>query len=226
MKKLATVTSAGILSVAVAGSIVSPAFAWHPKGTITKSVQDITSGSSLEAADTADAAVNAKPGDILEYVVEVKNVADPASDHYNDMAYTVVTDTLPDGVSLISDPAKRNLSDDLGTLVPGQSKTVKYQVKVTASTDTTITNKACFTADSTVKDNPQQGCDIAVVKVTVPAPAPAPAPTPAPTPTPPAPAQPATLPNTGTGSSVLFAGLFGGIVGYGAYLLRLKRKTA
>ena len=59
-----------------------------------------------------------------------------------------------------------NITESLGTLKPGQSVTKEYLVKVTAKTNGSIKNTACFTGDSEVKDNPKQGCNPAVVKVT------------------------------------------------------------
>ncbi|HEX6415980.1 MAG TPA: hypothetical protein VFZ62_00455, partial [Candidatus Saccharimonadales bacterium] len=94
--------------------------------------------------------------------------AKPADKNWNDLAYIKMTDTLPAGVELVSNPAQRTITENLGTLKPGQSVTKEYLVKVTAKTNGTIKNTACFTGDSEVKDNPKQGCNPAVVKVTVP----------------------------------------------------------
>jgi uncharacterized repeat protein (TIGR01451 family) len=235
MNKIKKLASAGALSVVIAGSIVSPALAWHPKGMITKSVQNVTAGGSLQDANSASSAVSAKPGDVLNYVIEVKNIAAPAQKQYNDMAFTVVTDTLPAGVELVSNPTNRTLSEDMGTILPGKSAKVTYQVKVTAATNRVVTNKACFSADSVVKDNPQKGCDDAVVNVTVPQPpvTPTPPSTPAPTvtPVPVTPAavttpQPAVLPNAGVGTLAPVIGLLTAAAGYVGYMLHLKRRTA
>ncbi|MDB5181716.1 MAG: hypothetical protein JWP13_479 [Candidatus Saccharibacteria bacterium] len=229
MSKLSRFATASVLSVVVAGSMTSTAFAWHPKGTITKSVQNMTSTGALSAADTPATAVSVKQGDILNYVIEVKNVAAPADKQYNDMAFTVVTDTLPAGVELVSNPSTRTLKHDMGLILPGQSKKVEYQVKVTSTTNNgVVTNKACFTADSVVKDNPQKGCDDAVVKVTVPVTPQAPEqtkpvqPAPAPqTPATPAPAQPQTLPAAGAG---VLAPLFAVFATVGGYIVSMKRR--
>jgi len=167
----------GIKALALAVSVssilalasASPALAWHPKGEITKYVQNQTTGSALSDANTAAQAVTAKPGDVLKYVIEVRNTGAASSNGSNDMAFTKLTDTLPAGVELVSNPSQRTISENLGTIKPGQKVTKEYQVKVTSKTDgDVITNKACFTGDSEVKDNPQSGCDNAVVKVSVP----------------------------------------------------------
>jgi uncharacterized repeat protein (TIGR01451 family) len=166
MKVSKMLALASVTGIVAAGAVATPAFAWHPKGEITKSVQNQTSGSPLSDANTASEAVAAKPGDTLKYVIEVRNSG--ATGKSNEMHFTKLTDTLPDGVQLIADPAKRTISEDLGTIAPGQKVTKEYLVKVTATKDGTIENKACFTGDSEVKDNPQQGCEVATVKVTTP----------------------------------------------------------
>lgn len=227
MSKLSLFSTAAVLSVVVAGSVVAPAYAWHPKGTIIKSVQNVTAGGALSDANSAASAVSAKPGDILNYVIEVKNVAAPAQKQYNDMDFTVVTDTLPTGVELVANPSTRVLKEEMGLILPGTSKKVEYKVKVTSATDgAVVTNKACFTADSVVKDNPQKGCDDANVKVAVP-----PVVTPPVTPEPKAPVvtppAPAVLPNVGT--ETVLAPLFGLMAtaaGYFGNMLRLKRRAA
>jgi len=87
----------------------------------------------------------------------------------DDMAYTVMTDTLPSGVELISNPSQRTITENIGTIVPGDKVTKQYQVKVTDSTDgDVITNQACYTGNSIAKDNAQSGCSTVVVKVRVP----------------------------------------------------------
>lgn len=235
MSKLSLFATASVLSIVVAGSVVTPAYAWHPKGTIIKSVQNVTAGGSLSDANNANTAISAKPGDILNYVVEVKNTAAPATKQYNDMDFTVVTDSLPTGVELVSNPSTRVLKEEMGLILPGKSKRVEYKVKVISATDgAVVTNKACFTADSVVKDNPQKGCDDAVIKVSVP-PVVTPPVTPQPPVTPPVtpkppvvtPVAPAALPNVGT--ETFLAPLFGVMAtaaGYFGNMLRLKRRLA
>jgi hypothetical protein len=145
-----------------------------------------------------------------------------------------MTDTLPAGVELVSDASTRIISADLGTIKPGQTITKEYVVKVTATQDGLIQNKACFTGNSLVNDNAQSGCDVADVSVTVPVVPPVqpiPTPTPTPTPTPvtptptpaPVPQAPVALPNT---SAIDVAGGLTGLstVGYASYTyLRSKR---
>jgi hypothetical protein len=63
-------------------------------------------------------------------------------------------------------------SKDYGTQVvaPGKEVRVDFNVTVTRTVKDKqlIDNKACFTGDSVVKDNKQQGCDNAMVTTTVP----------------------------------------------------------
>lgn len=160
--------TASIATVVVAGIATTSAFAWHPKGEIVKKVQNVTTGSALEDADDEKSAVAAKPGDILKYVITIKNAGAPDSKGYNDMAKTVMTDTLPAGVELVSNPATRTVTENFGLVKPGKTVTKEITVKVTAKEDGVIKNTACFTGDSTVNDAPQKGCNPAVVTVTVP----------------------------------------------------------
>jgi len=228
MKRVKTVATASIIGIAMAGSVAAPAFAWHPKGTIIKYVQNQTTGSALSDANDAAHAVSARPGDILKYVVEVSNTGAADSKGLNDMANTMLVDTLPAGVSLVSNPSQTVMTESLGTVAPGKKVTREYLVKVTSQTNgTVLENKACLTGNSKANDNPQKGCDVADVTVTVP-----PTPTPTPTPTPPAvqaaaTVQPQALPNTGMPSfmapvaAVIAAGL-----GYAGYTLRTQRRLA
>lgn len=169
MKRPTLLIAASLTGVLLAASAASPAFAWHPKGKIQKFVQNQTAGSELSDANTASTAVNAKTGDVLKYVIVVSNVAEPASDNDNDMAKTIMTDALPSGVVLASNPAQTKITENLGTLKPGQKVTKEYLVKVTSEKDgQIIINQACYTGDSAANDNPQKGCDAANVKVSVP----------------------------------------------------------
>jgi uncharacterized repeat protein (TIGR01451 family) len=233
MKRINVLAVASLTGVALARSVVSPAFAWHPKGNIVKSVQNQTAGGELSDANDAAHAVSAKPGDILKYVIEVSNVGAADSHGYNDMAKTVMTDTLPAGVQLINDPAQTKISEDLGTLTPGQKVTKTYMVKVVADKDgTLIQNQACFTGNSKANDNPQKGCDVADVKVHVPTPPVTPT-TPN-TPEQPAPqvqaaatTQPATLPNTGAGNVI--APVMAAVIAAAAYawhVMHTKKRVA
>jgi uncharacterized repeat protein (TIGR01451 family) len=211
--------SAGIIGIISIIGLASTAQAWHPKGVITKKVQNITAGSALSEADTVAQAVAAKPGDTLKYVIEVKNDGTAASNGYNDMDKTIMTDTLPAGIELVSDPAKRQINENLGLLKPGQKVTKEYTVKVTSKVNGSIENTACFTGDSTANDNPQKGCNPAVIKVTVP-------PTPevpvvvtpeTPKATPAVVSAPVELPKTGMAENVIGTAIALGVVWYMAH---------
>lgn len=211
MQKFKLLAGLGIASVFAASVTVMPALAWHPKGQIVKRVQNVTTGSPLSDANTTSTAVMAKPGDTLRYVIEVSNVAAPAGQQHNDMDFVVMTDDLPAGVELTSQPSKRQIRENLGLIVPQKKVVKEYEVKVTSNINNhVITNEACFTGDSVVKDNPQSGCDKAIVKITVPEqPKPEqPKPEqPKPETPQPAPEQPKTLPQTGMG------GVLGAVAG-------------
>ena|SRR5687767_7122017 len=169
MKVSKILALASVTGVVAAGIVTTPALAWHPKGVIVKYVQNQTAGGELADANDAKSAVSAKTGDVLKYVIEVRNNGSAHDKGWNDMHFTKLTDTLPAGVELVSDPAKRQITEELGVIKPGQKVTKEYLVKVTSTKDAdVIENKACFTGDSEVKDQPQKGCDPAVVKVTVP----------------------------------------------------------
>lgn len=217
VKVLVSALSAGVVTAAV---VASPAMAWHPEGRIVKYVQNQTTNSVKSDANDVSRAVIAKPGDVLKYTIEVKNDGKPHSKGWNDMAYTVMTDTLPAGVELVGSPATRTVSANLGTIKPGKSVVKEYLVKVTATKDGAITNKACFTGDSTAKDKPQKGCDVAVVTVKVPevpkTPEQPKQPQTPQTPVAPAPQTPAELPNTGS-LSVLGAAAGAGSLGVAGY---------
>jgi uncharacterized repeat protein (TIGR01451 family) len=189
----------------------------------------------MSDANDEQNAVAAKPGDLLKYTIVVSNTGDANDQGQNDMASTKLTDTLPDGVELVINPSMRTITEDLGTIKPGEKVTKEYVVKVTASTDgATLNNKACFTGDSTKNDNPQQGCDVAIVKVNNPKTPETPTPTTPTTTTPPTTTtttQPQVLststdmPNTGPGDVLTSAGAVAG-VGYAANMLRLKRRVS
>ncbi len=228
VKVLMSAVSAGVVTAAV---VASPVLAWHPVGVIKKYVQNQTTNSQKSDANDVKTAVAAKPGDVLKYTIEVRNDGSYDKNGWNDMANTVVTDNLPDGVVLASNPAQRTVTFNLGKIEAGKSKTAEFTVKVTSDKDTSITNKACFTGETTNNEpqNAQKGCDVALVKVTVPPVTPEqPKPEVPKTPeTPktetPAPETPAELPNTGT--SAVLGGLAGAgslsLAGY--HYLRSKR---
>lgn len=224
MKTSIKIATAGVMGVALAASYVSPALAWHPKGEIKKYVANETQQGPKSDANDAQTAVSAKPGDILRYTIEVKNIAAAAQNEWNDMYFTKMTDTLPAGVELV-DGGSKTITVDMGVILPGKSVTKEYKVKVTATKDgEVVTNEACFTADSKVKDNKQAGCDKAVIKVTNPK-----VETPETPKTPEAPKTetpetPEVLPNTGVGAIAVPAGI-AGVVGYLGNMLRIKRKN-
>lgn len=218
MKKSNLLGASVLTGVIVATSMSASVLAWHPKGQIKKYVQNQTMSGSLSDANTAQTAVSAQPGHTLKYVVEVSNTGDAASNGHNDMHYTVLTDTLPAGIELVSNPSQRQITENLGVLKPGQKVTKEYLVRVTSKTDKdVITNKACFTGDSEVKDSKQSGCDPAVVTITVPEEPE----TPEEPKTPEQPAKgaaPQVLPATGPASvATIFAGTTG--LGYAAHRL-------
>ncbi|HSX16019.1 MAG TPA: hypothetical protein VLF40_04470 [Candidatus Saccharimonadales bacterium] len=210
MKKLSTAITTGIVSVLAAGLVAAPAYAWHPKGKIVKEVQNETVSGAKSDANDISTAVSTSPNDVIMYTVTVSNVGTPADNGDDDMAGVVLTDTLPAGVELVSDPSVRTITEQLGTIKPGEKVVKTYELKVTSHQDgDQITNKACFTGDSIVNDNPQSGCDVAIIVVKN---------TPK-TPTPPE------LPNTGsTGVTAAAVALVAAAAGYAVNSLRLKRR--
>lgn len=220
MSKVTFAMSMVSASVVTAAIVVSPALAWHPKGVIVKYVENQTTGTVKSDANDAATAISAKPGDVLKYTIVVSNTGAAASNGDNDMAKTVMTDTLPAGIQLVSAPSARTINENMGTIKPGQSVTKEYLVTVTASKDGVIENKACFTGNSTANDNPQSGCDVADVNVTVPQ-TPVTPPVQPQQPAAPAPAQ--ALPDTASGLAL--GGLAGtGTIGAAGYhFIRSKR---
>lgn len=222
--------SAGIISIISVASLASTAMAWHPKGVISKKVQNVTTGSVLDEADTAAQATAAKPGDTLKYVIEVRNIGSPDSRGYNDMAKTVMTDTLPAGVELVSNPAQRQITENLGTIKPGKSVIKEYLVKVTADTAGSIKNTACFTGNSKANDNPQQGCNPAYIDITIPevpvTPVTPETPETPKTPVTPAPKPevPAELPHTGATANIFVAAAIIGLASYAAHRYVTSRR--
>lgn len=221
MKKFMITSIASGLIASVA--FTAPVLAWHPQGTIVKKVQNVSTNSSLADANTSAAAVDAKPGDILRYVVEISNSAQPASNNYNDLAFVTLSDTLPVGVELVSNPTQRTVNETFPGVIKPQNKIVKeYQVKVTSTKNgDLIDNKACFTGDSLVKDSPKAGCDNAIVKVKVPPV------TPPTTPQPPVvtpPVTPAVLPATGASTNLFGLAAVVAIIGYLGHFVASKRR--
>ncbi len=225
MKVSKVLVSAGLIGVVSIASLASIAYAWHPKGIITKKVQNVTTGSVLSEADTQSAAVVAKPGDTLKYVIEVSNIGATDSKGYNDMAKTVMTDTLPAGIELVSNPAQRQISENLGTIKPGKSVTKEYLVNVTSKTAGAIENTACFTGDSTANDNPQHGCNPAVVTVTIPEVPVTTTPETPETPVTPVTETPAELPHTGMAENVVLSSFALGLLVYVTYVYVTSRRS-
>jgi uncharacterized repeat protein (TIGR01451 family) len=225
MKVNKLLLSVAIASVVGVASLSATAMAWHPKGVITKKVQNVTTGSALSEADSSAQAVAAKSGDTLKYTIEVKNVGAADSHGYNDMVKTVMKDTLPAGVELASDPSQRQITADLGTITPGKSIVKEYLVKVTTKTAGAIQNTACFTGNSKANDNAQQGCNSAFVKVTVPE-IPVTPTTPVTPETPaPQPEMPVELPHTGMAENIVLSALVIGAVTYVAQRYVASRRA-
>lgn len=164
MKGVKTLIGVSVTSAALVLSLASPAFAWHPKGKIVKEVQNVTQSGQLKDANSANDAVSVKPGDIVKFVITVRNDGTKNKD-LNDMYFTKVTDQLPAGLSLVEGVTNK----DLGLVEAGKSKEVTFTAKVTSEEDgSVICNTAKFTGDSKIKDAPQKGQDDACVVVTVP----------------------------------------------------------
>jgi uncharacterized repeat protein (TIGR01451 family) len=222
--KVVRITVAALVAAALVLSVAIPALAWHPEGKIKKEVMNQTAGSALSDANDAGSAALAKPGDVLKYVITVSNVGRLDERGWNDMAKTVMTDTLPAGVELVNNPAQRTITENLGLLKPGASVKKEYLVKVTSQTDGAIvSNEACFTGDSTANDNPQKGCDKAVIKVSVPPKTPEPPVTTTPTPAPPK-EVPQVLPSTGP-EAIVVGAFSAGALAYGAQAYMRSRRT-
>lgn len=222
MKKL--LIGSIISGVASATLISSPALAWHPVGYIQKTVQDQTTNSAVVDANDAKTSLSVNTGDTLVYTITVGNKGSYDKRGWNDMASVVITDKLPDGVELVSDPTQRTVTFTIpGTITTGASVTKSFTVKVTSTKDGSIVdNKACFTGNSTVNDNAQSGCENAVVKVTVPVKPVTPV-----TPEPPVVKTVTTvktLPNTGAGSVIAIA-LGVSVLGYLSSLFVKSRRT-
>ncbi len=215
------------VAVAVIGSVLtlvaaSPAFAWHPVGKIVKEVQNVTTGSVLSDANTTADAIAVKPGDTIKYVITVRNDGLVDDSGNNDMANTQMTDTLPVGVALANGATQ--ITENLGLIKPGQKVVKEYTLKVTSQKNgDIITNEACMTGNSTVNDNPQHDCNLAVIKVSVPETPVTPTP-PTPPVTPPTPQTPAELPKTGVETLVGATTGLGAITFAGASYIRSRRR--
>jgi uncharacterized repeat protein (TIGR01451 family) len=218
----------GVTGVVMAGSMASTAFAWHPVANIHKYVQNQTAGGEMADANDAASAISAKPGDLLKYTIVIQNDGQADSKGYNDLAKTVLTDKLPAGVELVINPSSRTITENLGTLKPGQKVTKEYLVKVTSEKDgDLLVNEACVDGNSTANDNAQHKCDGADVKVNnppKPQEPPKEPPKEEPKPQPQILSTSTNLPNTGAGNLLVPAGIAGAL-GYAGNLLRLKRRS-
>jgi hypothetical protein len=220
-------------AVTILTAIAAPVFAADdPATTIKTSVQNQTTNGALSDANTDDEAVLAKTGDILKYVIEIKNNADKSDD--NDLSSGKLTDNLPAGIELVSNPNKRDVTDDFGTIKPGDTVTKQFLVKVDAGKDgETIENRGCFTGEYAKHNKPLSACDSAFIKIdldgkkdeqpstTTPEPTQTEQPQQTPTPT----STPSEdLPTTGPSDVVApMAALSAGVLAYAARLLYLKR---
>jgi uncharacterized repeat protein (TIGR01451 family) len=223
MKNLKMLAFAGLTGVVLAAGVVSPAYAWHPEVKITKYVQNQTAGGQMADANDAGSAVSTKPGDVIKYTFVVENTAKPASREYNDLHFTKLTDQLPTGVELVSDPAKRNIVEQLGVLKPGDKVTKEYILKVTSTKNgDVVLNTACVSGNSKVNDAPRSDCDPAVIKVNVPIPPKQPPKTPEPPKDIPK-ETPEVLPVTGPANLVVSAGAVT-VLGYIGNLIRTNRR--
>ena len=234
MKSIKMLATSGVTAVAIAATIASPVLACHPQGKIVKNVQDVTLNSASVEANTEASALIVNKGDILTYTVTVSNQETVTGKNGEDqMVDTKLTDTLPKGVELASDPAKTTITENLGNIKAKGSVTKQYQVKVTSNEEgAVLTNKACYISTSKLgsKYN-QSGCDVAIVKVHVPETPVTPPTTPSPTkPTPKTPEAPVkqeapkALPNTGAGNVVVLGALVSAL-GYAGSLVFFKRRA-
>jgi len=92
---------------------------------------------------------------LLTYQLTVTNTG------ATELTGVVLTDKLPTG--LVHSSGQRDLSWDLGTLAPGQSRSVDYQV--TATSAGKLRNKAIATAAGGVRDEVEHELQVAEVKI-------------------------------------------------------------
>lgn len=174
MRKLNYLAASGA-AFALAMGVSTVALAWHPQGTITKEVKNVTLNSAYADANDATTAIAARPGDILRYRMTVVNPAPAASRQYNDLTKIKVTDVLPAGVTIDTGSKDK----DFGSIVVvpqstagNGTKSVSYEftVKVAAGVadKTLICNTATFNGNSVAGDAPRTGSDKACVTVNVP----------------------------------------------------------
>jgi uncharacterized repeat protein (TIGR01451 family) len=226
---------------ALAAYMTLPALAVEQPSTLfTHKVQNQTTNSETVDANSADQALTAKNGDVLKYTVTLSNTAKATIEDDAELINGVITNSLPAGIELVSDPQKRTISENLPAIKAGRSVTKQYLAKVTGKEGDVITSKACFTAKYTNKSDNQAACDDAVIKVAASTAAPAPTSPVVPTPTTPAPQTPTPtpvtpapaaddgkLPTAGPGDTAATIAFIGIVVAF-AYSLRMflyTRKT-
>lgn len=162
---VATATGTGVNQVSAdACVIVSTPFVGNPGLTITKLVKNQTAGNSY--ADVTDA----KTGDRVNFKLTITNTGNA------DLVNAVITDVMPAGIqfddSVVTDGISSFTNNTLivtfgSPLAPGQSKTVEFAAKVTASAAAGTTNTICNVAKATGNAVNQVQAD-ACVKITTP----------------------------------------------------------
>jgi len=150
----------GALAFAATVSFGATALADAPVGVVNMTVVDVTNGSMPNDAITKSSAQPVYPRDTLEYQILVTN---QAIDETDQMVDTVVTDSLPAGLTLVSED---NLS--LGVVDPFSSVMVNVTATVNSTASGIIENQACFTSSSLDGASSQSGCNISMVNVLAP----------------------------------------------------------
>lgn len=89
-------------------------------------MQDQTTNSAVVDSNNASTALAINSGDTLVYTVKVSNTGAAASNGDDNMVNTLMTDTLPTGVELVRNPSERTITENLGTIAPGQLITKAY----------------------------------------------------------------------------------------------------
>lgn len=164
MKRMITYISACLTVLMVATVYSVAAHASQPVANISKQVQNVTQGTSLKDANDSYDAITANTGDILKFVVTVKNVGKYDRNGNNDLYNTKVNDTLPDGIS----PDSGTLNRSLGQIKPGSYKRYDFTVKVTSSDDSEVLcSVSDLTGSNKTNDQTLKHSDKACVKVMV-----------------------------------------------------------
>lgn len=170
----------------------------RPEGKIAKEV--IADNGEFIGADARIVAVTRKPGETFQYRILVENKGNAP------LTNVVVRDTLPAGIELVSDPARREIEHPMADIPAGAARVLNLTVRVTSQKDDEyINNIACFSAAGGQKD-----CNNAYIRTDVP-PAAAPAAVTPPVPeqpsASPAVVQPVRLPEAGSGVLAAVAGM-------------------